>query len=504
MATTRKKKASGGAGTSKPGKKAPGKRSSKTTALPRTYSTVVRHLLDRTNYERLRVVKYDEKTFKLDRMRKLLKKLGNPQDDIRCIHIAGTVGKGSTCSMISNMLQHCGYTVGAFTSPHLIEVTERIAINNEQIGQAAFTSLMREVIQAADQADRNATYFELLTAAALKHFADQAVDMAVMEVGLGGRLDSTNVITPELSVITKIDLDHMHILGSTIESIAAEKAGIDPAALFGSGPRGRILERDVQRAVAEKTTPTPPTTPSPAPPSDPGMVARDPEEIPVRGIRKVVARRMHESLASTAQLTLSRTAEVTSLLAFRVKMKAKAKTLGIPAFTVNDLVSYFALRTLRQHPDLNAHFLGDRIVRYSGVNLGVAVDTDRGLLVPVVRSADEMSLPELSREIRLKAEQCRDGSIRPGDMAGGTITLTNLGALGIESFTPVLNPPEVAILGLGGIHLQPARKNGKIEHVDVIHLNLTINHQAVDGAPGARYLKDLGDALAEPELAMLM
>ncbi len=285
---------------------------------------------------------------------------------------------------------------------------------------------------------------------------------------------------------------------------AAEKAGIDPAALFGSGPRGRILERDVQRAVAEKTTPTPPTTPSPAPPSDPGMVARDPEEIPVRGIRKVVARRMHESLASTAQLTLSRTAEVTSLLAFRVKMKAKAKTLGIPAFTVNDLVSYFALRTLRQHPDLNAHFLGDRIVRYSGVNLGVAVDTDRGLLVPVVRSADEMSLPELSREIRLKAEQCRDGSIRPGDMAGGTITLTNLGALGIESFTPVLNPPEVAILGLGGIHLQPARKNGKIEHVDVIHLNLTINHQAVDGAPGARYLKDLGDALAEPELAMLM
>jgi len=226
MATTRKKKTSGGAGTPKVGKKASGKSTSKTTTLPRTYSTVVRHLLDRTNYERLRVVKYDEKTFKLDRMRKLLKKLGNPQDDIRCIHVAGTVGKGSTCSMISNMLQHCGYTVGAYTSPHLVEVTERISINNEPIRQSAFTSLMREVIQAADQADRNATYFELLTAAALKYFAEQAVDMALMEVGLGGRLDSTNVITPELTVITTIDLDHMHILGSTVEAIAAEKAGI--------------------------------------------------------------------------------------------------------------------------------------------------------------------------------------------------------------------------------------------------------------------------------------
>ena len=226
MGITSKKKSSGGIGISKTRKKATGKSPSKTTSLPRTYSTVVRHLLDRTNYERLRVVKYDEKTFKLDRMRKLLKKLGNPQDDLRCIHIAGTVGKGSTCSMITNMLKHCGYTVGAFTSPHLVEITERIAINNQPIGQSAFTSLMREVIQAADQSDRKTTYFELLTAAALKYFADQAVDMAVIEVGLGGRLDSTNVISPEISIITTIDLDHTHILGSTVEAIAAEKAGI--------------------------------------------------------------------------------------------------------------------------------------------------------------------------------------------------------------------------------------------------------------------------------------
>jgi len=281
---------------------------------------------------------------------------------------------------------------------------------------------------------------------------------------------------------------------------AAEKAGVDPATLTGSGPRGRVLERDVLQAASQPEPTAAPATPV----ADPGLVARDPEEIPIRGIRKVVARRMHESLATTAQLTLSRTAEVTSILAFRTKMKAKAEKLGIPAFTINDIISYFVLRTLRRHRDVNAHFLGDRIVRYAGVNLGVAVDTERGLLVPVVHDADAMSLPELSQAIRAVAERCRDGSIRPADMSGGTFTLTNLGALGIESFTPVLNPPEVAILGVGGIRLNPVRRDGNVEFVDSIHLSLTINHQAVDGAPGARYLKDLAESLAEPELAMMM
>ena len=281
---------------------------------------------------------------------------------------------------------------------------------------------------------------------------------------------------------------------------AAEKAGVDPATLTGSGPRGRVLERDVLQAASQPEPTAAPATPV----ADPGLVARDPEEIPIRGIRKVVARRMHESLATTAQLTLSRTAEVTSILAFRTKMKAKAEKLGIPAFTINDIISYFVLRTLRRHRDVNAHFLGDRIVRYAGVNLGIAVDTERGLLVPVVHDADAMSLPELSQAIRAVAERCRDGSIRPADMSGGTFTLTNLGALGIESFTPVLNPPEVAILGVGGIRLNPVRRDGNVEFVDSIHLSLTINHQAVDGAPGARYLKDLAESLAEPELAMMM
>ncbi|MAB82197.1 MAG: hypothetical protein CMJ24_02025 [Phycisphaerae bacterium] len=230
MATTRKTPSREGSKIAKTKKKATRDSASTSgstkTVIPRTYSTVVRHLLERTNYERVRVVNYDEKTFKLDRMQKLLKRLGDPHLQVRTIHVAGTVGKGSTVAMLSNMIEGCDFTVGTFTSPHLIEVTERISINGEFISESAFTKLMREVIREAEKTDKNITYFELLTAAALKHFADEAIDIAIMEVGLGGRLDSTNVITPEVTVITRIELDHVRILGSTLESIAAEKAGI--------------------------------------------------------------------------------------------------------------------------------------------------------------------------------------------------------------------------------------------------------------------------------------
>lgn len=230
MSTTQKSTSQGGARKSNTKKKVTksGRSGSKTSAspLPRTYSTVIRHLLERTNYERVRVVQYDEKVFKLDRMRKLLRRLGDPHQQVRTIHVAGTVGKGSTVAMLSNMLKGSGFTVGTFTSPHLEEITERICINGEQISESAFTSLMREVIKEADKADRKTTYFELLTAAALKYFADEAVDMAIIEVGLGGRLDSTNVITPEATIITRIEHDHDRILGTTLEAIAGEKAGI--------------------------------------------------------------------------------------------------------------------------------------------------------------------------------------------------------------------------------------------------------------------------------------
>jgi len=191
-----------------------------------SFSSAVNYLLEQTDFERMRVVKYDESTFKLDRMRTLLEQLGNPQDKVALIHVAGTVGKGSTVAMISSMLQGNGYVVGAYTSPHLTDIRERIVINGDMICEEAFTKILKEVVSAANKNKLTPTFFELITAIAFKYFADEAVDIAVIETGLGGRLDSTNVITPLMTLITKIDLDHTNILGTTVEEIAREKAGI--------------------------------------------------------------------------------------------------------------------------------------------------------------------------------------------------------------------------------------------------------------------------------------
>ena len=203
-------------------KRAPGRRPPDIT----TFANAVRYLYDQVNFERMRVIRYDESMFKLDRTRQLLEALDNPHEQIRTVHVAGTLGKGSTVAMIASMLQGCGYGVGVYTSPHLIDIRERITINRQMIGKTDFMELTRQVAGAAAKLPNEPTFFELLTAVAFKYFADEAVDIAIIETGLGGRLDSTNVITPDVSVITQIDYDHMHMLGATLPEIAREKAGI--------------------------------------------------------------------------------------------------------------------------------------------------------------------------------------------------------------------------------------------------------------------------------------
>ena len=198
----------------------------KATSSIKTFSSAVKYLLNQTDFERMRVVQYNEETFKLDRMRDLLTAIGNPQDSVAMVHVAGTVGKGSTVAMLSSMLRGNGYAVGEFTSPHLTNIRERIVVNNEMIREDAFVAALSEVVAAADEHNLEPTFFELMTAIGFKFFADEAVDIAVIETGLGGRLDSTNVINPILTLITEIDLDHINILGTTVEEIAKEKAGI--------------------------------------------------------------------------------------------------------------------------------------------------------------------------------------------------------------------------------------------------------------------------------------
>ena len=191
------------------------------------YTSAVRWLFSHTNYETMRIVPYNTRTFSLDRMRKLLDVLGNPHDQIKCVQIAGTKGKGSTCAMLASVLRACGYTTGLYLSPHLIDLRERISIDGHVIPHGDFADILKEIESNYKTfGDNPPSFFDIMTGAALRYFADQAVDIAVLETGLGGRLDSTTAVNPLVTAMVHISLDHMNILGKQLTQIAREKAGI--------------------------------------------------------------------------------------------------------------------------------------------------------------------------------------------------------------------------------------------------------------------------------------
>jgi pyruvate dehydrogenase E2 component (dihydrolipoamide acetyltransferase) len=205
-------------------------------------------------------------------------------------------------------------------------------------------------------------------------------------------------------------------------------------------------------------------------------------------MREKIARRMRESLSSTAQYTLHASAEASGLQVLRARIKASP---ALPPININDLVTFCTIRALLQVPDLNAWLSDGEMRKFSEVHMGFATDTPKGLLVPVVRNADKLAIGDLATKMKALAAEATKGSLSPDDMSGATFTISNLGGLGIESFTPLLNPPQVAILGVGAIEVKPVRKGGKLEFIDAIGLSLTCDHQVIDGAPGARFLQVL-------------
>ncbi len=193
----------------------------------RTFRSAVNYLDSLVNWERVISTHYNSSNFGLARIGRLLSALGNPHKKYKTAHVAGTKGKGSTATMLAEMIHGCGIKVGLYTSPHLLDIRERIAVNGDLISEAAFARAVAAVAGVAMKAKvPNPTYFEVLTAAAFKHFADVGVEVAVIETGLGGRLDATNVIAPDVVGITSISYDHMAQLGSTLDAIAKEKAGV--------------------------------------------------------------------------------------------------------------------------------------------------------------------------------------------------------------------------------------------------------------------------------------
>jgi pyruvate dehydrogenase E2 component (dihydrolipoamide acetyltransferase) len=269
----------------------------------------------------------------------------------------------------------------------------------------------------------------------------------------------------------------------------ADEFGIDLTSLAGSGPMGRIIIADVVAAQHRATTDAPPEQRAgPAPATADQVDAAPADEftvVPVRGARKITAQRMQASLSNSAQLTLTRYAKAKALLRYAKRIREVTDATSHLRIGLNDLIMFGTVRAVARHPEANSWFDWEGIKQFAHVNLGFAVDTGRALVVPVIRSADTMTLSELSQAARAAIDKARAGTLAPDEMDGGTFTVSNLGKEGIHWFTPVLNPPQTCILGVGATHKAHPRAPS------LLPLSLTFDHRAIDGAGAARLFADI-------------
>jgi pyruvate dehydrogenase E2 component (dihydrolipoamide acetyltransferase) len=303
----------------------------------------------------------------------------------------------------------------------------------------------------------------------------------------------------------------------------ASKSRINYEEAKGTGPEGRIIERDIQNLIENQPKATPLaksisqkehiTMPSKGSGVGGKVLASDVRQAPsvtlaedysdkkISNIRKIIAENMYESLANTAQLTLHSSADARKILAARKTVKNKMAEGYKYNITINDMVSSATIKALIAHPDVNVHFLGDSIRYFQNVHLGFAVDTPRGLMVPTIKGSNHLTVEGLSSKMKELAESCQAGNIDPETLQGATFTITNLGGLGIEMFTPVLNPPQAGILGINTIKHEPAQlEDGTFGFIPKIALSLTFDHRALDGAPAARFLQTVVKEIEEFEL----
>ncbi|MBP3368574.1 MAG: 2-oxo acid dehydrogenase subunit E2 [Clostridia bacterium] len=319
------------------------------------------------------------------------------------------------------------------------------------------------------------------------------------------------------AVATVSESDGERVFISPRARLLALKTGVDMTKVVSTGPHGRIIERDINKALDEGFVATTEAVedflagrltvveevaeevaaPVAAAPVVDDLRAYDEE--PMSNIRKVIAKSMHASLSEMAQLTLNSSFDATSLLEYRNKLKAGAEALGLGKITINDMILYAVARVLPNYPEINANLVDNKFRKFKHANVGMAVDTDRGLLVPVIFGAEKLTLAEIAAKTKEAAGKAREGKLTPDEMSGGSFTVSNLGSMGIESFTPVINPPQTAILGVCCTQ-NKLKADGKV--YPAMGLSLTFDHRAVDGAPAAKFLKELCTALENFDLLL--
>lgn len=322
---------------------------------------------------------------------------------------------------------------------------------------------------------------------------DHLIPKKTVSVSKGEYVEKQKAITSDESIKkTRPSLETSLIPISPLARRFAEKKGIDFSKLVGSGPGGRIIKKDIEKAISEGE-PLISSTVS-------GNFFGPVKGIRVEGVRKIISERMLTSLQSTAQLTLNTSVDASNLLACRESLKSSPQMKGLSKININDFLLYIVVNILPKFKNINAHFLKDKILEFEHVHLGFAVDSPRGLMVPIIHNAHLLSLEDISKEARRLNTACQEETILPDELNEGTFTVTNLGTMGIESFTPILNIPQVAILGVCSVSLKPIMKEDKIQFIPHIGLSLTFDHRAVDGAPAAKFLQELNMVITNFDL----
>lgn len=345
--------------------------------------------------------------------------------------------------------------------------------------------------------DRGKSKFVLATPIARRLAKEMGIDLArVPGTGPGGRVTEQDVR----------DYKETGAAGAEVSPQAkdlADEAGLDISQIQGTGKGGRITKADVLRAMNpayQKTGAAPPPG-SPQPiqtePGGPG-----PGIIPLEGIRKIIADNMMVSLHQSAQLTVFVEIDAAALTVFRDRLREKFSRQNDVKVSYNDIIAMAVCRSLRDFPIMNSWLVDEGIMIHEQVNLGVAVALPDGLIVPNVKNAQQKSLLQLAGEIRELAGKAREGKLTMDEIQGGTFTITNVSMLGVDGFTPILNPPETAILGIGRAVNKPAVCNGEICVRTMMTLSLTFDHRVTDGAPAMRFLRTLADYLEEPAMML--
>ncbi len=327
--------------------------------------------------------------------------------------------------------------------------------------------------------------------------AETGVDLtAVRGTGPGGRIVSEDVEEYLLRQAAQppavLGADPVTPTSPLVRRLAKER-GIDLADVRPTGAGGRI-----RRADLDALTPAEAPAPTPAAARQASASPRPGDVIPLTGMRGVIARRMHASLQEMAQLTHGYEVRMDAVVALRAQVKQEWAGGDLPVPSLNDFLMKAAALALREHPLLNAGVFEDGVHLYEGIHLGFAVAVPNGLLVPVIEEAVELPLPEMARRSRELAENARSGRISPVLLEGATFTVTSLGGYGVDFFTPVINPGNVAILGVGRLRDGVEWVDDQPRRTQVLTLSLTFDHRAVDGAPAAEYLRTVGELLRKP------